>query len=247
MTLTEPLLPTGARATFEDDFADLCLTAPKFVARFAGGVVSDLVLTLPERDPWRNLSWRLGERTGGELPGASDGALRPDGAPFGTWQDAADLIQPLFADPDVDPGLVALSAGLSAPAAALLASGASGHQVARDVALAVAERTAPAPDQDVAESLVVPDRFAVAWAANELRTAAVDAIRWLVHRRRAYLGEIDAWPTESVFRWAWRADREVGGFDWDGSDIARGIESETVAQLAPQDRPDADDDLDDLF
>ncbi len=255
IALAEPLLPTAVRARAESNLAWLALSNPRFFATFIGGVTADLVLTFPERDRWRNLSWRLGDRTGGVNPPATTGAQSVDGAPFGSWRDGADLVKPLYASPASDPGLAALAADMVPEGAVLLAVSATGHREAGNLAWLVYESASPesgSGKESAAQAtrLLGGDSATGSSATDRLKAAILleagtSAIRWAAHRRRAYLGDGDSWLGEAIFRWAYRADCVEKGKEILWRDVDAGVAAEKIVQLAPQERPE-DDNWDDF-
>lgn len=245
-TLTEPLMPLRRRAAAEDGLARAHVANKDVVALFLAGLASDLAQTLPDRDVWRKLSARVGSETVGANPPETDGASTPDGKRFGTWRDATDLTPLIFASPFDDPGLYALAGDDRGPhAAAILA--AAGYGWRPCVAMIEAVHQAPVPQRE--GSPVVDMDTKRLWdrgaQLHQAREACVKAVRWLTHRRRAYVGPADVWPGESAFRWAWRAVRTDRGQSWADTDVTNGIAAQKVNQLAPQDRP-KDDELDDF-
>lgn len=205
VNLVEPLIPEPDRAERAAALEAACRASPGWAALFFAGLVSDLAGTLPGSDPWRALSGRVGQVTVGAHPPRVDGAAHPDGRAFGTWQDGADLLEPVYADVELDPALSALSAGLSPGAAALLAAAGYGWDQAHRVAEALGERVV---------------------------TAGPDAVRWALHRRRAYGVLSDPWPIESAYRWSWRADQHVAGRTWDSGAVAMSLVEESVEALS---------------
>lgn len=184
----------------------LCLADAPWAAAFLGGLVSDLVGSLPQQDPWRQLSGRVGQCTCGAAPPGQDGAVRADGAPFGTVADALDRMPALFRNPEDDPQLAALASPIGSAGAAVVAAAGTGWECARDMLLAVRDRMPPA-------DVVALD----SWRAGQMCTAGAEAARWSLHRRRSYRGMDDTWPAESAFRWAWRAGHLAVSGTWPGA------------------------------
>jgi len=186
VALTEPLLSTRARVAADDAMRDRCRRHPEWAATLFGGVLADVLTTLPPDDPWRHLSARVGGIGIGTPPAAEPGTgawLRnPEGRwqPFGTWRDAADLTGavPAAADLRADPAVAALAEPLEPAAAALLAFAARGRTESSDAVAALGPHGAV------------------------VFTAGADALRWAVHRRRSYRGPGDLWPVEALTEWA---------------------------------------------
>ena len=187
--LTEPLLSTRARVAADDEMRARAAGDPGWAAAVFAGVLADVLTTLPPDDPWRHLSARIGGLSIGTPPRAEPGAgaWRRDRAGgrhrFGTWRDAADLTEPVLTAPaDVrsDPGVAALADPLSPAAAAVLAFAARGRAESRSAVDALDGRS--------------------------VFEAGADALRWAVHRRRAYRGPGDLWPVEAMTLWAARAE-----------------------------------------
>ena len=188
--LTEPLLSTAARVTADDAMRGRALVDPQWAVTLFAGVLADVLTTLPVDDPWRHLSARIGGLSIGTPPGSdpSAGAWRRGSAGgwhrFGSWRDAADLV-PETGDLRADPGTAALVEPLRPEPAAILAFAARGR----------AESAA-------AVGSLGPDGAAVFEAGAE-------ALRWAVHRRRAYCGPGDLWPVEALTEWAAGAERRA--------------------------------------
>lgn len=189
----EPLVPTLSRAVVDEAFHEETRQNPTRTAWWFAGVVTDLVSTLPPNDPWRNLSARVGVLTRGVVPKppTDTGASGPNG-PFGTVVDGHDLVHPSFADPSTDIGLAALSSGISATGAAILAFGADGWRSAGVATLAALDEMMQAPGVDD--------------PAAAFAEAGADALRWAAWRRRAYVGPGDEMTLASGFAWLWRAE-----------------------------------------
>lgn len=216
-TLTEPLLRLSRRAMIEDAMLAMCRQTPDFGPTFFGGVVADLIQTLPLRDPWRHVSARIGTVATGQDPPSVTGAVRADGAVFGTVADHTDRVPILYLDPVDDPGLMAVADPLSPLAAAVLASGNAGWGAARDM---VEAARAQQPPTGVA---VIPG-----WETGVMIDSASSAIRWLIHRRRSYRGKDDTWPTESAHRWAARVPGLLAGIPLES--IAPGPDTSLAAE-----------------
>ena len=233
LTLTEPLLGLGARAKLEDDLSSLHHRDPETVHLFFAGLVSDLAQTLPTTDPWRSLSGRIGAVESGENAPAENGATWPNGRVFGAFSDCTDLTPLSFSSPAEDPELCAVAPGLSAISAAILASGFSGWEKCFTM-ITSAFDNAPAapPSNDVFTRL----GYQRGVALHQSRGGAQEAVRWLVHRRRAWVGRDDQWPSESAFRWAWRAARQAKGKEWNPADVEAALVTELVHKTyAPHD------------
>lgn len=195
--LSEPLLSLAQRQQLEADMARL-VDDGEWGAHFCGGVLADLALSLPDNDPWRHLSGRLGElATPTPPPGPGPGAWAVSGRVFGVIDDAEDLLPPTFSDPLTDPALAALAPGLTPEPAALIAFATVDWQACGK---------------------------ACALLSGDLYDSFATAVRWLVHRRRTHLGVDttgDTWPTESIYRWTQRATAITTGADWSPGQIDR--------------------------
>lgn len=247
LSLTEPLISLRARNRAASEIASLHVHHRAQARLFWAGVCSDIVRTLPVRDPWRQLSARYGARTVGPNPPPVNGALDPDGRPFGTWHDAADLTPLVYATPSDDPALAALvDDDLTPAAAAILAAAAGGWRVCLDMITTVEETPSPVTAELAGVTdLATRESYRRGESLHRAREACEQAIRWAVHRRRAYIGPADAWPAESVFRWGWRACRAMEGKGWPDDEIETAIAEERVTAPAPVDMDPFDDD--DLF
>ena len=208
VTLVEPLLASADRDRYLQGMREACAASPGWAAVFFGGLVADLVLTLPERDPWRALSARVGSTTVGPRPPDLDGAVTAAARPFGAWTDAEDLLTPVYERVELDPSLSGLTSGLAPHAAALLAGAGYGWQAGRQIALAVA-----------------------AGDLAGLFDAGHAAASWALHRRRSYGVVDDPWPVESAYRWSWRAEQEIAGKQWPLEPVQEAIDEERVESL----------------
>lgn len=245
LTLTEPLLSLKRRARLEDGLARAHVTDRELVELFLAGIVSDMVRTLPANDPWTELSARIGDVTVGQEPPGATGAVTAAGKPFGTWRDALDQTPLLHASPFDDPGLAALAGDDMVPeASAILAAGATGwRETAAMVAAAYAAGPSSPGDYSAITDIRTRETYARGAALHHTREAAVQAVRWAIHRRRAYVGSEDAWPSESAFRWAWRVTRQASGQKWSPDDVEHAIAAEQLR--VPTSRRNAE--VEDLF
>ena len=163
----EPLLTTAQRTSLESDFADLARRDPRWFEMYCSLVLSGIVASLPDKDPWRSVSL---------VDNAHDGvvALRPDGTPFGTVRDTADVTHPVaeLEALGIDPWTLALTEHPSLGAAELVVVAFDGWRAASDV---LRETT-------------------IAHGPGALYERATSAIRWAEHRRRSYRpGVFDSW------------------------------------------------------
>ena len=216
----EPLVPTLDRAVAERAFVAEVVKDPAWVTWWFTGVITDHMLTLPPADPWRHLSARVGPTlTRGTLPKPPPvtGATGVNGA-FGTVADGHDIVHPSFSDAPTDVGLAAISGGLSAGGAALLAFACDGYRAAAQAAqLLHAEHLAREGDLQAAAGRFFGD--------------AADALRWSVWRRRAYVGAMDDWTLATGFAWLWRAGEltangRLPDGEWD--EVHRAVEAERI-------------------
>lgn len=235
--LYEPFLSSRRRAHLETGLVQAHAEQPGQVQFFFAGFISDILLTLPERDVWRNLSGRFGGCTVGAAAPATDGAVTATGARFGTWRDAVDLTPLVYASPFDDRNLIALVDDLSPAAAAIVAAAGFGYVACQKMISAVYAAGAPRPSDAVVDMF---NRQSFTEAADKqfVLDACVDAARWVLHRRRGYLGPVDDWPEDAVSRWAWRATRSGPVKGWKDEDVAAEISLFKISQLAPQDRGD---------
>jgi hypothetical protein len=187
--LTEPLLPTLARVAADDAMRQHAAADARWAVTLFGGALADVLTTLPPEDPWRHLSARIGDLTIGAPPRTDPGPgawrrnRRGGRRAFGTWWDAADLAGPVpGGDVRADPGIAALADPLTPQAAAVLAFAARGRAEAHSSVAAAGP------------------------AGVTVFEAAAEALRWAVHRRRAYRGPGDLWPVEAVTVWAAHAE-----------------------------------------
>ena len=133
-------------------------------------------------DPWRTAQ-----------VDATDGAAKwHDGRPFGLREDTDDVIRPIpeIDDAGIDPTTLAIEDEISPDAAALLTLSFGGWRGTYVALKEVQAQHGPDATFDTATS----------------------AIRWALHRRRAYRPEaFDAWLDFLVMGWAGWADDVVDG------------------------------------
>lgn len=223
LTLNEPLLPLARRRYLEDDLLSVCTVAPMWTSVALGGVLADMVRSLPSDDPWRHLTGRVGTITVGDDPPTEDGARSADGSPFGTWRDGLDLLEEIYSHPSLDPALAAVATDLQPVAAGLIASGSYGWRASSAMIQWLADPTrSPVTDMGPSSNIVMLDtkRPLSAPGGRRVYDAVTAALRWVVWRRRCYMpGDLDTWPGESLYRWGWRADQIVTGGAWDVDDV----------------------------
>lgn len=196
VTQTEPLIPTTTRLAIDREMQAAFEADPKWAAAWAGGVVSSLIRSLPDDDPWRHLTAffeplePLIGYAGVGRP--SKGATTAQGD-FGSLRDMLDIRAPELSDAQSDVGLAAVADPISDQAAATIAYA----EVSWARAAFVLETVDP----------------------EELFGVATDAIRYAAARRRAYVGTDDPFFVHLCFAWQWRADRSVEAEYWDTDEI----------------------------
>jgi hypothetical protein len=130
-----------------------------------------------------------------------DGVVRSvRGDPFGTWADGTDLLIPSHLNVGCDNNLAALDPALSESAAWVIHLGGQGWGAA-----------CKALKSAVADGLSADDLFVDGCAA----------MRWVMHRRRAYTGADDLYVSIVMGAWARRAQAVVAGRPWDEARRAR--------------------------
>jgi hypothetical protein len=129
------------------------------------------------------------------------------GDPFGTWADAADLHSRSYPDVRLDHNLAALHPALTKSAAWVIHLGGQGWSVAY-------EALGSAIDGGI--------------SAEELFADGSAAMRWVMHRRRAYTGADDPYPSVVTAAWVRRAIRVETGQPWDEARRARLAKQEKV-------------------
>lgn len=171
--LTDPLVSPRRREVFEDAMAQVAARHPAWSLAFFGGSITTVMSSLPPSDPWRQ-------------------------AESFDWQDALDLVVPVFTDPRSDPQLIAISDGITSASAAVLAHTRSASWT----------ECAEALDAGVDEEMT---RIASAIGKPEirrgylLRDIARSALVWALFRRRCYTGFDDPWSQDVMLTWAARA------------------------------------------
>jgi hypothetical protein len=143
---------------------------------------------------------------------ASEGMIySKDGSPFGTWVDGADLLPREHTDLAADLNLAALASPLTDASARMLHSASGSWSKCR--------RTMQLQYREVQPS-------------TSYFGDASSAVRWAIHRRRAYVGTEDAYVAVTCIAWIGRAERIVQGRSWDRASRVRMAESERVPEEA---------------
>lgn len=217
-TLTDPLIPLRYRQHINDQMVALITTRPRWGAFFIGGVLSDLISTLPGSDPWRHLSARWGASSFGPHPPLDNGAVGVTGRVFGTYTDALDVAGQVMAHPEIDTGLAAFAQPLSPGAAYAVAAGALGHKRAPDALAALAGGTDEgdvSEQEQVAAVIQIGSRRRLPQGqGRQLAEDGLEAIRWVAARRRSWLGTTDdSYVVEVVSRWSILASTLADGGD----------------------------------
>lgn len=216
---SEPLLDETARVKIATDMGHFIDRNSEWSVAFLAGVLTDLAQSLPTNDPWRHMAglidlrqvatgipaedknMRLARRSErAPLPGLT-GAITVEGRPFGTRRDAADLIAPGASDVSTDLSMAAVAVNLSPLAAALVAF--ASHDP-KTVQVVLGQTLHHLWMANVGS--VMPQT-----AGQAMFEAASSAIRWLIHRRRAYTGIDDTFPNIVGLSWIAKADRVNAG------------------------------------
>lgn len=199
LTLLRPLLHPVRRTLFEEAMSSAFDTWPEWCHTYVAGVVTCLVATLPDGDPWRHISARSGATTAGQCPPPEDGVVRDNtGRRFGTWRDATDIVLPVFSEPESDPSLAELADHLSVRAGLLLAAAGAGEwRSTRDTFATITSELGSGVDDFGRPHSLFLGRMS--------RDVAREAIAWAMHRRMAYGG--DVFCEEILLRWTTLATR----------------------------------------
>lgn len=192
----EPLVPPEHRVLLESLMVTFASRRPEALCWWAAGVLTDVMATLPEPDPWRHMPARVADLTFGVGPPNTTGALLA-GRAFGTALDAGDLVRPQGSDLLADVALAALATPLSPAGAALLAVAGRGSWTDTITA-----------SLTWFEHLWGQARASKSVSATLLAADLTGALRWASWRRKVYMGADDAWFVASAFEWSERA--EVG-------------------------------------
>lgn len=212
-TLVEPLLPLEFRTALEHAMRKACADHPTWATFVLGGAIADVILSLPNEDPWRRCSARLGKKARGSAPPARDGARLPDGTRLGTWRSFVDTLgTPADEDLSLDPSYAPVAVELTDVSGAVVAFAADGWEAgAEGVSAAILRGSATSAIDDLPN---LPDISTL--HPSPVYTYAVPALRWAAYRRRSYgTSADDPWVSESLYRWSWRAGRILGGMSWD--------------------------------
>lgn len=200
VSLCEPLLDTESRIEIEAGMVSVIAANPHWVAAWASGWLSDIVLSLDPEDPWRALV-------------ITDGQVRhPDGTPFGSWVDTTDIVHASTEDIRSDLGLAAVRQPLEEKAAQLLAVSVKG----RDDALHWCEQNI------VSAPVLGPDD------ANAFFRTIAEALRWAIFRRRLFEGAEDPFIPVTGIEWIHRAQKVITGEAWDEARAARFLKTSSI-------------------
>lgn len=219
VTLSEPLISTRARETADKNMSAFIATNSHWASAWFAGVISDIAQTLPPDDPWRQLSAFIDLAmisTGhtdsdpdskesftndrGAAAPTQTGATRPDGQPFGGVQDSTDLVMGELGPNELDLGLAAVADDLDPLTSAIIGFSASNTQALESVL------------SRIYHHLWLAGAFRDERHAGDVfLDVAGEALRRVIHRRRAYTGTDDPFPAVAGFAWMARADRVVSG------------------------------------
>ncbi|QDO89914.1 hypothetical protein FNH13_17590 [Ornithinimicrobium ciconiae] len=204
----------------------ICAAHPAWAAITIGGTIADIMQSLPDDDPWRNCSARIGKMTTGSRPPVRDGARLPAGGRLGTWSSFVDTLgRPSEEDITLDPAYIPIATNLTPVAEAVLAFGAVGWEEASAAVAATTERGEITSAVDDLANL--PGTATLVHAP--VYTYGVPALRWASYRRRSYgTSPDDPWLAEALYRWSWRAGRILGGMSWDENMVSVRIEAERL-------------------
>ncbi|GAA1174325.1 hypothetical protein GCM10009584_14420 [Ornithinimicrobium humiphilum] len=231
-TLVEPLLPLEIRSARERRMRQVCADHPTWASLVLGGTLADIVLSLPDNDPWRTASSRLGRTTHGDTPPARDGARLPDGARLGTWRSFVDTLgAPAEEDLTLDPSYAPIAAELAPVSEAIIGFAAGGWESgAAGVSAAVPRGSSTSAVDDLADLPGIQTLH-----PSPIYTYTVPALRWATYRRRSYgTSADDAWVSESLYRWSWRAGRILGGMSWDEHMVDSLIAAERLEPISDE-------------
>ncbi|WP_256843036.1 hypothetical protein [Ornithinimicrobium cryptoxanthini] len=209
LTLTEPLLPLQARVQAELAMRRVCWEEPAWAAHLFGGLISDQMLTLPDKDPWRRCI----------IGPLSFGVLLPNGTRLGSHKAFADVLDIGVDDTDAVPD----SPGLTPMSETIVATGTSGQQETA-AAILLGGRN-PSPTQG-ADNLPFPKALL---NPAPVYTYAVPALHWAILRRRSFGVPVDdAWLSESLLYWPHRASSIHNDKQWDEKSHASRVREERI-------------------
>lgn len=241
ITLSEPLLSTRRRAVADEAMARFIARNSHWATAWFAGYLCDVTATLPPEDPWRRLSATLDlpalsrsndaddqesrlvlENGEGAKPPVSTGAVNHDGSRFGSLADFTDLVMGELGAADLDLGLAAVADDLDDLTAAVIGFSASNPGAMESVLAKIYHHLWLAEFSGEEGEDVRP--------AGEVFLGVVGgALRRLIHRRRAYTGADDPFPSVVGFAWMARADRIVGS----KRNVASEIGMARAAQIDP--------------
>lgn len=200
VSLCEPLLDIESRQEIENAMERLAAEHPRWVAAWASGWLSDIIMSLDPADPWRNVTVRDGQ------------AQHPNGSPFGSWVDATDIVHAGTDDIHEDLGLAALANPLSPEAAALFSAAGRGREEAYAL---LTENTGP--------------QLFPADAKTYFRTIS-SALRWAIYRRRLFAGAEDPFIPVTGGEWIRRARFIASGEAWDEARAERFVSESAISE-----------------
>lgn len=191
--LGEPLLTAQRHLELEMSAADWSRSEPRLASAWFAGWLWQIAQTLPLDDPWRRMTVRWPLAGGGEIVKGDP----PDGA-YGCWlkgqpvkdsRAGGDIVYPSNQDLQLDAGLVALEEGIGPSAACLLGlSCLDTWQQGRELL------------ENLSRTNGVP-------GSSPVFDTGAQALRWMVWRRRVYVGRTDPYPLLTAFAWLPRAER----------------------------------------
>ena len=207
VSLCEPLISTSERAQLDEQMSALSLDNAEWLNTWFAGTLCSTVLSLPREDPWRKLSaafypanetkTHIFEFDSVPIPQVT--GARSKGKSFGTRRDHTDMIVPEFNDWLTDLQLAAVTKELDPWSSTLVGFAGGGFDTTRSV---MNEMHAEIVDQRKAQ--LNP-------ATKDMFYVLSEALKYVIHRRRAYVGSDDEFVWSKGFQWIARTDQIISG------------------------------------
>ena len=215
VSLCEPLICTVERAQLDERMSTLALCNAEWVNTWFAGMLSSTVLSLPQEDPWRKLSAAFYPANGTKahtyefdsVPVPQVTGARSKGKSFGTRRDHTDMIIPEFNDWLTDLQLAAVTKGLDTWSSTLIGFAGGGFDSTRSVM------------NEMHAEIVDKRKAHLDPATKDMFHVLSEALKYVIHRRRTYVGLDDEFVWSKGFQWIARTDQLVSGRKFSHEDL----------------------------
>jgi hypothetical protein len=222
--LCEPLISTQDRVELDSQMSEIGHASAEWLNTWFAGMLASTVRSLPAEDPWRRISAAFYPKQGQPHVYTYDSVDPPQvtgsrskGKAFGTRRDHTDMIIPEFNDWLADLQLAAVTKEIDDWSAALIGFAGGGFSGTLKALEAMCSEI-------VDERKVKLDP-----ATRDLFEISSEALKYVIHRRREYVGLDDEFVWSKGFQWITRTDQILSGREFSESDLDDDIEESKVA------------------